>query len=148
MIGNMILSMKITLLYTMLLSLSLPRGVQAESVVIIVNEKSDISLGDLNKIYRGRMAKWGSGNGIIVANRDALSMVRKGFYLKVLKSKPTQNFFLHRSPIPFRPIIQKSALGTIKFVASYKNSIGYIYFSELRGDELGIKILKVDGLTH
>ncbi len=140
---------KYTLLFVLLFSLLFPANGYAGEILIIVNKNSpleDISFTQLSKIYRGKNLEWDRGERIVVVNRDVRSDVRRAFYKKVLKSRPTQKFFLSRSPIPFRTIVQKSILGVTRFVASEKNAIGYVYFSELTGDERGIKILKVDGV--
>ena len=146
--GSFSMKWKIILL-GIVLSLIAPALTWAEGIAVIVNETngtSDMTIKDLSRIYSARTTEWSNGRPIVAVNRDARSDVRKDFYKKVLRSKPTQRFFLPGSPIPFRTIVQKSANGATRFVASEKNAIGYVHLTELTGNEEGIKVLKINGV--
>jgi phosphate transport system substrate-binding protein len=138
------------MMWALLLGLIAPATSWAEGIAVIVNGKNNVSnltLAELNQIYRGRMSSWPDGREIVAVNREAESPVREEFYSKVLKSKPTEKFFLPGSPIPFRTIVQKSAAGATKFVESEERAIAYVYLSELTGKEEGIRVIKLEGLT-
>lgn len=105
----------------LLLGLMITGTSWAEGIAVIVNGKNkvgNLSMSELNQIYRGRMSSWPDGKEIVAVNRDAGSPIRAEFYSKVLNSKPTEKFFLPGSPIPFRTIVQRSATGATKFVES------------------------------
>ena len=138
------------ILVSLVLALMSPVLGWAEEIVVIVNEKNKISnlkAGQISKIYSGRMTEWPEGGSIIVVNREANSDVRWEFYKKVLNSKPTRKFFLPGSPIPFRTLVQKSTDATVRYVANAERAVSYVYRSELTGQETGIRVLEVNGLS-
>jgi ABC-type phosphate transport system substrate-binding protein len=138
------------IMWVVLLGLIVPGLSWAGGMVVIVNGKNDVSqlsMSELNQIYRGRMTSWPNGKEIVAINRDANSQVREEFYDRVLKSKPTEKFFIPGSPIPFRTVVQKSVVGATKFVAGEERAIAYVYLSELTGKEEGIKVIKVEELS-
>ncbi len=117
---------------------------------MIVNRENSVgtlSVTQLSRIYKGHQQQWKNGNQIIVVNRPVDSMVRKLFYRKVLQSKPSQKFSQPGTPIPFRSIVQRSSLATIRFVNNLPEAIGYIYSSELELDEKNTSI-KIIGLIE
>jgi ABC-type phosphate transport system substrate-binding protein len=130
----------------MLIVLAIPLQASADSIVMIINDNSEVdalTIGEVSRIYRGLVTKWPSGSSIVVVNRDARSEVREDFYGKVLKSSPTEKFYLPGSPIPFRTIVQKSVTAVLKFVAGEERAIAYVHESELTGQEAGIKVIKL-----
>lgn len=122
----------------------------AEEIAVIVNRANSLespSIAQLARIYKGQQRQWSDGRQIVVVNRPVDSVVRKLFYRKVLKSKPTQKFSQPGTPIPFRSIVQRSSLATIRFVNNLPEAIGYIYSSELELDEKNTAI-KIVGLIE
>jgi phosphate transport system substrate-binding protein len=121
---------------------------EAEGIAVVVNRANPVdklSIAQLARIYKGQQQQWPDGKQIIVVNRPVDSAVRKVFYQKVLASKPTQKFYLPNTPIPFRTIVQRSSLATVKFVSNLPEAIGYLYLNELELDEKSknVKIIRV-----
>lgn len=114
-------------------------------IAIIVNQANgveELSKSELARIYKGQLEKWPDGQRIFAIDSPANAKIRRRFYGVVLKSKPLKKFFKPGSPLPFRPMISKSAFGTNKLVARIPNAIGYVYLDQVRE---GQKILKIDG---
>ncbi len=123
----------------------------AEAIAVVVNRANmvdNLSIEQLVRIYEGIQRQWPDGKQIIAVNRPADSTVRKVFYRQVLSSKPTRKFRLPGRRIPFRSIIQKSSLATIRFVNNLPEAIGYLFLSELELDEENkdIKLIMVIGI--
>ena len=104
----------------------------------------NLSIAQLARIYKGQQQQWPDGKRIVVVNRPVDSAVRKVFYKKVLDSKPTQKFHLPNTPIPFRSIVQRSSLATMRFVNNLPEAISYLYLSELELEEKS-KQIKIVG---
>lgn len=120
-------------------------GEKVDLIAIIVNPANtieELSKGELARIYKGRLEKWPDGQRIFTIDSPVGSKIRRRFHSVVLKSNPLKKFFKPGSPLPFRPMISKSAFGTNKLVSRIPNAIGYLYLDQVRE---GQKILKIDG---
>ncbi|MFQ5671975.1 MAG: substrate-binding domain-containing protein [Nitrospinales bacterium] len=118
---------------------------EPEPIAILVNKLinvTNLSMGELAKIYKGQIVKWPDGQRIFVINRPLNSRIRARFYKVVLKSKPGKEFIMPDSPLPFKTLSSKSSFGARRLVYSIPNAIGYIYLSEI-GDE--DQVIRIDG---
>jgi ABC-type phosphate transport system substrate-binding protein len=116
-----------------------------ESIAIIVNKDlnvTGISSSKLARIFKGQIDRWTNGRQINVINRHFSLKIRKQFYKRVLKAKPTQKFVKPGTPLPFKTKIAKSPRSAVTFVNRIPDSISYVYLSEVSPK---VKILKVDG---
>jgi len=140
--------MKKIIIFIFLLSLypspSSPAS-ESEPIAILVNKLiniTNLSMGELAKIYKGQIIKWPDGQRIFVINRPIDSGIRTRFYKTVLKSKSGKEFIMPGSPLIFKTMSSKSSFGAKRLVNNIPNAIGYVYLSEI-GDE--DQIIRIDG---
>ncbi|MBI3621229.1 MAG: substrate-binding domain-containing protein [Nitrospirae bacterium] len=118
------------------------------AVAVIVNAANpvaDLSLSQLALMYQGKVKTWSNGEEVVPVNRSVDSPERAIFYKRVLRSKPTQKFFIEGSPIPVTIVVQPSGLAVTRFVARAPGAVGYVLLSDLHGNEDGVKVISVDG---
>jgi ABC-type phosphate transport system substrate-binding protein len=116
-----------------------------EPIVVLVhpsNRTSDLTLGQLARIYRGEVTEWPDGRPITVINRPIQSEVRARFYQIVLGVKPTHPFYQPDSPFPFETRRVEPEPVVAKFIARDPSAIAYCYRSCADGP---VKILRIEG---
>ncbi len=116
-----------------------------EPIVVLVhpsNRTSDLTLGQLARIYRGEVTEWPDGRPITVINRPIQSEVRARFYQIVLGAKPTQPFYQPDSPFPFETRRVESESVVAKFIARDPSAIAYCVQSCANGP---VKVLRIEG---
>lgn len=116
-----------------------------EPIVVLVhpsNQTSDLTLGQLARIYRGEVVEWPDGRPITVINRPIESDVRARFYQIVLGVKPTQPFYQPDSPFPFETRRVESESVVAKFIARDPSAIAYCLQSCAAGP---VKALRIEG---
>lgn len=124
----------------------------AEPIAIIVNKnnpQNDISLRELDNIYRLKTTKWNHGGQIVPINRELSSTagIREAFSKIVhnMSLDDIQAFWLgqrYKGITP--PLTQQSSVAVKRMVANVDEAIGYVYASEIDNT---VKVLKVDGLN-
>lgn len=123
----------------------------AEPIAIIVNKnnpQNDISLRELDNIYKLKTVKWSNGGQIVPINRGFSSTagIREAFSKIVhnMSLDDVQAFWLgqrYKGITP--PLTQQSSVAVKRMIANVDEAIGYVYVNEV---DSSIKILKVDGL--
>ena len=116
-----------------------------EPIVVLVhpsNRTSDLTLGQLARIYRGEVTEWPDGRPITVINRPIQSEVRVRFYQIVLGAKATQPFYQPDSPFPFETRRVESESVVAKFIARDPSAIAYCFQSCANGP---VKVLRIEG---
>ncbi|MFL7794306.1 MAG: substrate-binding domain-containing protein [Anaerolineae bacterium] len=97
---------------------------------------TEISLGLLQEIYRGRVQEW-EGTVLVVVSREDGSGTRATFEAAVLQGRD----------VTLTSVVMVSSKATIEYVASTPGSIGYVSTLQL-GDpaESGVRVLPVEGI--
>ena len=97
---------------------------------------TEIGLGLLQEIYRGRVQEW-EGTVLAVVSREDGSGTRTAFEAAVLQGRDTT----------LTSVVMVSSKATIEYVASTPGSIGYVSTLQL-GDpaESGVRVLPVEGI--
>lgn len=124
--------------------------VLAEPIAIIVNKnnsQNDISLRELDNIYRLKTTKWSNEGQIVPINRELSSTtgIREAFSKIVhnMSLDDMQAFWLgqrYKGITP--PFTQQSSVAVRRLVANIEEAIGYVYASEVDNT---VKVLTVDG---
>ena len=121
----------------------------ADSIAVIVNKKTpfdDITLTDLEGIFKKEIKKLDDGSMLIPINREYGTDIRNSFVEMVFKKSPDEmkRFWLekkYKGVTP--PSVQKSVLAVKRMVNNVPGAISYILESEV---DDSVKVLKIEGL--
>lgn len=122
----------------------------AEPIAVIVNKSNsqdELSIAELNRIYKGKMQKWPDGTKIVPINREFTAPIREAFS-KAVHGKSLEKMKAYWYEQQYKgvrpPMIQQSSVAVKRMVSNVPGGIGYIYLSEV--DET-VKVLKIEGLN-
>ncbi|MBI4357004.1 MAG: substrate-binding domain-containing protein [Gammaproteobacteria bacterium] len=124
----------------------------AEPIAIIVNKnnpQNEISLKELDNIYRAKATTWNNGSQIVPINQEltATKGIREAFSRIIHNASldDIQAFWLGQRYKGIKPpLTQQSSLAVKRMVANVEEAVGYIYANEV---DDSVKVLKVDGLS-
>lgn len=137
-------------------SLMMPR-VEAggEALVVIVNSSNpvdNLSVGDLKKLFLSDRSRWDTGKSVAPVMVAAGAPERNAF-LKIVCGMGEADFgkyflqaaFTGKSVTPPKDVSSGAAVKSV--VAGSPGAIGFVKASDFKGDESGIKAVKVDGMA-
>lgn len=132
------------------LSLFLVTSVLAETMAVIVNlnnPHNEVTLTQLDQIFKKKLTKWNYGIEIVPLNREFGSEIRETFSQIVHKkgAKEMKEYWLEeRYKGATAPQELNSSEAVKKMVAIKVQAIGYIYLKEVDNT---VKVLKMGGLS-
>lgn len=126
------------------------RAQSGEPLAIVVNRSnplSEISLGDLRRVFRGQRSRWSNGRRVTLVMRDQGTLERNAILQSLYgvaeeDYKRTYMQAVFSGETADAPKTLASSNGVLRFVYNVPGAIGYV---RARDVDASVKMLRIDG---